>query len=472
MDAAGFSRFTKIVATLGGVSSSPEMLEQLTSAGVNVFRLNFSHGTQEEQGARIRAIRDLEARTGRPTCILADLQGPKHRVGVVAEGTILEVGQTLRFDQSPDEGNADRVGLPHPEIFAALQPGARILVDDGRLVMRVTRIAGDSFDTIVEVGGALSSRKGVNLPDLVLDSPPLTDKDHADLAYALDAGVDWVALSFVQRASDILDAKAVIGDRAALMAKIEKPAALLELSDIVAAADGIMVARGDLGVELPPEDVPGWQKKIVAECRLVGKPVVVATQMLESMIASPTPTRAEASDVAAAVFDGADAVMLSAETAVGGFPVEAVTMMSRIITAAEAHIQAHPESAPPKLPTEPSLYHSVALASVALADSVQASVIVAFSTSGNTAVRIARERPRIPFLVLTPFHDVRRRLAILWGAETAPSTISEDFEAAIAEGIGEIRDREIASAGSHIVIVAGMPFGIAGTTNSIRVATI
>lgn len=472
MTSSSFTRFTKIVATLGGASSSPEMLEKLTDAGVNVFRLNFSHGTQEEQGERIRAIRDLEARTGKPTCILADLQGPKHRVGVVADGTVLEVGQTLRFDQSSEEGNAERVGLPHPEIFAALQPGARILVDDGRLVMRVTRIASDSFDTTVEVGGVLSSRKGVNLPDLVLDSPPLTEKDHADLAYALDAGVDWVALSFVQRASDILDAKAVIGNRAALMAKIEKPAALAELSDIVTAADGIMVARGDLGVELPPEDVPGWQKKIVAECRLVGKPVVVATQMLESMITSPTPTRAEASDVAGAVFDGADSVMLSAETAVGSFPVEAVTMMARIVTAAEGHIRANPETAPPKLPTEPSLYHSVALASVALADSVLAEVVVAFSTSGNTAIRIARERPRIPFLVLTPFLNVRRRLSILWGAQTADSTISEDFEAAIAEGIEVIRSRKLAPQGAHIVIVAGMPFGIAGTTNSIRVATI
>ncbi len=436
---------------------------------MNVFRLNFSHGTQAEHAARIRAIRDLEDITDRPTCILADLQGPKHRIGEVAEGVVLTAGEPFILDSSTTVGDAGRAGLPHPEIFAALKPGARLLIDDGKLVLRVTAIDDDSFTTTVEVGGPLSSRKGVNLPDMVIDSPPLTDKDHDDLAFALDHGVDWVALSFVQRASDILDVKARIGGRAALMAKIEKPAALSELSDIIAASDGIMVARGDLGVELPPEQVPGWQKKIIAECRMVGKPVVVATQMLESMITSPTPTRAEASDVAGGVFDGADAVMLSAETALGRFPVESVEIMSRIVAAAERHIAGNPETAPPKLPTEPSLYHAVALATVSLAETVGAEVIIAFSTSGNTAVRIARERPPIPFFVLSPFIEVRRRLAILWGTQTAASTITEDFEAAIAEGVTEITKREIAAAGSHAVIVAGMPFGIAGTTNSIRV---
>ena len=472
MSPSAFQRATKIVATIGTDSGTPEMLQALSQAGVNVFRLNFSHGTQAEHAARIRAIRDLEEATGRPTCILADLQGPKHRVGEVAEGVVLKVGETFIFDSATTIGDAGRVGLPHPEIFAALEPGARLLIDDGKLVLRVTSIGNDSFTATVEVGGPLSSRKGVNLPDMVLDSPPLTDKDHADLAFALDHGVDWVALSFVQRASDILDAKAKIDGRAALMAKIEKPAALSELSDIIAASDGIMVARGDLGVELPPEQVPGWQKRIIAECRMVGKPVVVATQMLESMITSPTPTRAEASDVAGAVFDGADAVMLSAETAVGRFPVESVEIMSRIVVAAEGHIAGNPETAPPKLPTEPSLYHAVALATVSLAETVGAEVIIAFSTSGNTAVRIARERPQIPFLVLSPFIEVRRRLAILWGTQTAASTITEDFEAAIAEGVKDITLREIAAPGAHAVIVAGMPFGIAGTTNSIRVTAL
>ena len=472
MSSSSRHRATKIVATLGGASSDADMLRALFDAGTDVFRLNFSHGTQAEQGERIRLIRAMEEETGRATCILADLQGPKHRIGVVVDGTVLAAGQTIRFDQSETPGDATRIGLPHPDIFAALQPGARLLIDDGRLMVKVTSISDDSFDAEVMVGGSVSSRKGVNLPDLVLDSKPLTEKDIADLEYALSQGVDWVALSFVQRARDIIDAKALIGDRAALIAKIEKPSALAELADIVSASDGVMVARGDLGVELPPEEVPGWQKQIIAECRLVGKPVVVATQMLESMISSPTPTRAEASDVAGAVFDGADAVMLSAESAIGDYPLASVEMMARIVCAAEAHIAAHPEDGPPRLPTEPSLYHAVALASVSLAETVEAGLIMAFSTSGNTAVRIARERPVTRIVVLSPFVSVRRKLSVLWGVETLPSTVTGDFEAAIDEASSLVKARELASRGAHVVTVAGMPFGIAGTTNSLRVITL
>ena len=391
---------------------------------------------------------------------------------MVEDGIVVKIGSQIVFDMKTETGNAARVGLPHPEIFKAMYPGARLLMDDGKLVFKVVTIDDASFTAEVIVGGPLKSNKGVNLPDIILDTNPLTEKDLKDLEFVLKKGVDWVALSFVQRVTDIVAARTIIGKQAGIMAKIEKPAALDDLHNIIDAVDGVMVARGDLGVELPPEDVPGWQKRIVAECRMVGKPVVVATQMLESMITNPTPTRAEASDVAGAVFDGADAVMLSGETAVGKYPVETVQMMGRIIAAAEGHIMAHPENAPPKLPTEPSLYHAVALATVSLAETVGAEVIVAFSTSGNTAVRIARERPRIPFLVLSPLVEVRRRLAILWGTQTAGSTITEDFEAAIAEGVAEIGNRGIAAAGAHVVIVAGMPFGIAGTTNSIRVATI
>lgn len=465
-------RATKIVATIGTASGTPDVLRQLMAAGVNVFRLNFSHGTQAEQAERVRAIRALEEETGQPTCILADLQGPKHRVGVVEDGVVLRTGDSFTFDRSDEIGTASRVGLPHPEIFAALKPGARLLIDDGKLVLRVTGIGNDSFTTEVEVGGPLSSRKGVNLPDLILDSPPLTEKDKSDLAFALECGVDWVALSFVQRARDVIEAKAAIDGRAVLMSKIEKPAALAELSDIVAASDGIMVARGDLGVELPPEEVPGWQKRIIAECRMIGKPVVVATQMLESMINSPTPTRAEASDVAGAVFDGADAVMLSAESAIGAYPVESVEMMARVIGAAETHIATHPEAGPPRLPTEPSLYHAVALASVSLAETVDAGLILAFSTSGNTAVRIARERPVTRIAVASPFLAVRRKLSILWGVQTLPSTETGDFESAIDEAADLIRSQKIAEKGAAIVTVAGMPFGIAGTTNSLRVITL
>ena len=282
-------RSTKIVATLGTVSSSPEMLTSLTAAGVNVFRLNFSHGTREEQGLRIDAIRALEAKIGVPTCILADLQGPKFRVGEIAEGTIVQADERITFDLDTKKGNANIVGLPHEEIFKAIYPGARLLMDDGKLVFRVVSVDTKKFVADVLVGGPLKSRKGVNLPDMTLDTTPLTPKDLDDLNYALDKGVDWVALSFVQRASDVIAARTIVGKRAVLMSKIEKPAALNELSDIIAASDGIMVARGDLGVELPPEHLPGWQKTIISKCRLVGKPVVVATQMLESMIDAPAP---------------------------------------------------------------------------------------------------------------------------------------------------------------------------------------
>ena len=465
-------RSTKIVATLGNVSSSPKMLTSLTAAGVNVFRLNFSHGTREEQGVRIDAIRALEAEIGVPTCILADLQGPKFRVGEIAKGTIVKADERITFDLDTKKGNANIVGLPHEEIFKAIFPGARLLMDDGKLVFRVVSVDTKKIVADVLVGGPLKSRKGVNLPDMTLDTNPLTSKDLDDLNYALDKGVDWVALSFVQRASDVIAARTIVGKRAVLMSKIEKPAALNELSDIIAASDGIMVARGDLGVELPPEHLPGWQKTIISKCRLVGKPVVVATQMLESMIDAPAPTRAEASDVAGAVFDGADAVMLSAETAAGQYPVESVEFMARIVSSAEAHILSDPTSGPGKLPVEKSVYHAVARTSVGLAETVEAKVMVAFSSSGNTAVRIARERPAIPFLVMTPHLEVRRKLCLLWGTYTAASAYSDDFESAITEAIFEIRKRGMAGTGQQVVIVAGMPFGIIGTTNSMRVVTL
>ena len=465
-------RSTKIVATLGSVSAGPDVLANLTAAGVNVFRLNFSHGSREEQGARIDAIRALEVKSGVPSCILADLQGPKFRVGEVADGTIVEAGERITFDLHKKTGNANIVGLPHVEIFKAIYPGARLLMDDGKLIFRVALVETNKFVADVLVGGPLKSRKGVNLPDIILDTSPLTPKDLDDLNYALGKGVDWVALSFVQRASDVIAARTIVGKRAVLMSKIEKPAALNDLTDIIAASDGIMVARGDLGVELPPEHLPGWQKTIISRCRMVGKPVVVATQMLESMIDAPAPTRAEASDVAGAVFDGADAVMLSAETAVGHYPVESVEFMARIVSSAEAHIRSDPTSGPGELPVEKSVYHAVARTSVGLAETVEAKVMVAFSSSGNTAVRIARERPAIPFLVMTPHLEVQRKLCLLWGTYTAVSAYSDDFESAITEAIAEIRKRGMAGTGQQVVVVAGMPFGIVGTTNSMRVVTL
>ena len=465
-------RSTKIVATLGDVSADPKIVDTLSNAGVNVFRLNFSHGTRSEQGKRIDLIRDMEKRSGKPTCILADLQGPKFRVGLMNEGVVVKLGDKILFNMDAKKGDASRVCLPHPEIFKSMFPGAKLLMDDGKLVFKVVDVGDEYFTAQVLVGGALKSNKGVNFPDIVLDTSPLTDKDVDDLEFVLSKGVDWIALSFVQRVSDVLAARTLIGKKASIMAKIEKPAALDDLDNIIAAVDGIMVARGDLGVELPLEQVPGWQKTIISKCRMIGKPVVVATQMLESMIDAPTPTRAESSDVAGAVFDGADAVMLSAETAVGNYPIEAVNFMSRILVEAESHIYKHPESGPSKLPVENSVYHAVARTSVALAETVKAKVMVAFSSSGNTAVRIARERPLIPFLVLTPNLHIQRRLGLLWGTHTAASTFSEDFETAIIEAIAEIKNQSLAKPGQQIVVVAGMPFGIEGTTNSMRVVTL
>src|ERR1700739_4462082 len=329
-------RRAKIVATVGPASASPEMLKALFLAGVDTFRLNFSHGTQDGHARVHAAIRSLEREVQRPIGILMDLQGPKIRVGKLRDGKIdVEPGQSIRFTRTGKEGDASAIPLPHPEIFAAMAPGHDLLIDDGRVRVRVTGVGEDTIDAKVIVGGKISNHKGVNLPGTVLDLSPLTAKDRSDLEFGLQLGVDWVALSFVEKPSDIIEARSLIGDRAGLMAKIEKPAALERIDDIIQLCDAVMVARGDLGVEIPPEEVPGRQKELIRACRLAVKPVIVATQMLDSMVGTPTPTRAEVSDVATAIYDGADAVMLSAESASGGFPVQAVAMMERIIKEVE-----------------------------------------------------------------------------------------------------------------------------------------
>ena len=460
--------YTKILATIGDVSGSEEMVETLMNEGVNMFRLNFSHGTQDEHAKRIKAIRAVEKKTGKPLGILADLQGPKYRVGLVMDDIILEQGQEFEFTSHECEGDNHRVFLPHGDIFRVILPKTRILMDDGKLQFRVTSVSADTITTIVEAGGALKSKKGVNVPDVVLDTKPLTEKDLSDLAFALDNGVDGVALSFVQRASDVIEAKALIKGRAFILSKIEKPAALDDIDDIIQASDAIMIARGDLGVELPAEIVPSVQKTLLLKCRKVGKPVVVATQMLESMITAPTPTRAEASDVANAVFDGADTVMLSAETAAGAYPAEAVSIMKRIIVNSEAHIAKHPQDGPAILDVEPSVYHAVAHSSVKLADDIDAAALVVFTATGNTAIRVARERPRRPFVVMTPNPDVQRRLTMLWGVQ---SYLQEetDYETAVSEARQLVLDQKIGGMGQKIIVVAGIPFGQSGSTNSLRV---
>ncbi|WP_431854838.1 pyruvate kinase [Azospirillum sp.] len=464
-------RLTKIVATLGPSSSSPEMIRRLFEAGVDMFRLNFSHGSHDDHGERVKAIRALERETGRPIAILADLQGPKLRLATFAGGPVeLTPGQSFRLDLSKEPGDATRVGMPHPEIFAALEPDAELLLDDGKVRLRVVSCGPDHADTVVVSGTRLSDRKGVNVPGVVLPLSPLTEKDRADLAFALDQGVDWVALSFVQRPEDVAEGRRLVAGRAALMCKMEKPQAIQHLDEIIEMSDGLMVARGDLGVELPAEDVPSIQKRIVRDSRRAGKPVIVATQMLESMIASPSPTRAEASDVATAVFDGADAVMLSAETASGSYPIEAVSMMDRIAR----RVEQDPIYRTIMDAQHPDPQHTAADAITAaarqVAHTIEAAAIVTYTTSGSTTLRAARERPDVPILCLTSSIETARRLALAYGVHSVQTEDVENFSEMVQKATRIAFADGLANEGQRLVITAGVPFGTPGNTNILRIA--
>ena len=464
-------RRTKIVATLGPASSTPEVLSRLFYGGADVFRLNFSHGAHADHLARIAMIRALEEQSGRPIGILADVQGPKLRVGKFQGGRIaLQTGQPFRLDLSPVPGDRNRVELPHPEIIGAAGIGTSLLLDDGKLRLRVTRVREDHLETEVVTGGSLSDRKGVNVPDVALPIPALTAKDRADLDFALAHGVDYIGLSFVQRAEDVAEAKAITAGRAWIMTKLEKPQALDNLDEILALSDAVMVARGDLGVELPPEEVPLAQKRIVRAARERGLPVVVATQMLESMITAPAPTRAEASDVATAVFDGADAVMLSAETAAGQYPYEAVNIMDRIIERVERDPgwRAITEASRPA--PEPVSASAIAAASRQVAHTVKAAAIVAFTDGGSTALRVARERPDCPVLGVSTNLSTARRLAVVWGVHALVTPDVHTMTEAVTRATRLARGEGVAAAGQEIVVAAGTPFGQPGTTNSLRVA--
>ncbi len=464
-------RNAKIVATLGPSSSSREIIRGLFDAGADVFRFNFSHGEHAEHKARYDIIRALEEDTGRPVAVMLDLQGPKLRIGRFNDGAVdLAEGQAFRLDLAKTPGDAKRVALPHREVFAALTKGADLLLDDGRIHLRVEKRGKDFAETTVLVGGTLSDRKGVNLPRLVLPIAALTDKDRRDLRFGLDLGVDWVALSFIQRADDIAEARKLIAGRAAIMSKLEKPAAIDHLDEIIELSDGIMVARGDLGVELEPEAVPGLQKEMVSAARQAGKPVVVATQMLESMVASPTPTRAEASDVATAVYDGADAVMLSAETASGDYPIEAVAMMDRIIGRVERDPRQRRFLDADRTDPEATSADAITAAAAQVVETIRAVLIVTYSVSGSTTLRAARERPAVPILGLTPSAEIARRLTIAWGVHSVRTEDAHDFvdmtekacQLALREGFAEV--------GERLVITAGVPFGTPGSTNTLRIA--
>jgi len=467
------TRKVRIVATLGPASSTPEMIERLMVAGADAFRLNMSHGDQASKVPLIQSIRSLEKKFGRATTIMADRQGPKLRVGRFAEGvTMLLTGSIFTLDRDRTPGDHSRVELPHAEIFAAITVGARLLLDDGKLVLRVIDHTPDRIVTCVEVGGSLSDRKGLNVPDVILPLAALTAKDHDDLRFACEQGVDWIALSFVQRPEDLADARRLIAGRAALLAKIEKPAAIDRLEEIIDACDGVMVARGDLGVELPPQAVPPLQKRIIEVARDRGRPVVVATQMLESMITSPSPTRAEVSDVATAIYDGADAIMLSAESAAGQWPIESVEMMNAIGASVEQDPGYNGRVHFTSLRPDPTTADALAAAVKDIASTIGASAVICFTASGSTARRIARERPSVPILVLTPHLHIARQLGLLWGSHAVfgPDIMSfEDMierstEAALATGIAPVD--------SKVILVAGVPFRTPGSTNVIHIARV
>lgn len=466
-------RNAKIIATVGPACSTEAVLAKLFEAGADVFRLNFSHGSHEDHKARFDVIRALETKHGRPIGILLDLQGPKLRVGEFKGGRIeLIPGAKFRLDLNPDWGDERRAPLPHPEVFRALAAGTDLLLDDGRVRLRVDECGADFAETTVVVGGEISDHKGLNVPSAVLDLSPLTRKDVDDLNYGLELGVDWVALSFVQRAEDVSEARKLIAGRAAIMTKLEKPAAIEHLDEIVALSDAVMVARGDLGVELPPEDVPGIQKRIIRACRQAGRPVVVATQMLDSMVHSPTPTRAEASDVATAVYDGADAVMLSAETAVGEYPAEAIAMMDRIIYRVERDPLYRRIMQAEHHDPEATSADAITAAARQVAKTISAAAIVTFSSTGSTTLRCARERPGVPILGLTPRPDTARRLALAWGVHSVQIDDLHSFSEMVTKAVASASHEGFAKPGQRVVITAGVPFGTPGATNILRIALV
>ena len=464
------SRKVKILATLGPASSDPAMIRRLMIAGADAFRINMSHGDQADKAALVDAIRALEKELKRPSTILFDLQGPKLRVGRFKGGSAtLATGDRFTLDAKHTAGNAERVELPHPELFAVIRPGDRILIDDGKVRLKAVEVDDRAILTQVEVGGKVSDNKGVNVPDVVVPIPALTEKDRSDLVFALEQKTDWIALSFVQRPEDVAEARELIGERAALLAKIEKPAAIEHLDDIVALSDAVMVARGDLGVELPPEQVPPLQNRIIACARQYGKPVVVATQMLESMITSPSPTRAEVSDVATAIYDGADAVMLSAESAAGMYPCEAVAMMDRIASSAERDPIYPARIHFTQTRLEPTTADALAGSARHIASTVSATAMVCYTSSGSTARRIARERPAVPLLAMSASLTTARRLGLLWGVHAVHTRDVSSFEEMVAKGKRMALRHRIAEGGNRVVLMAGVPFGTAGSTNVIHV---
>ena len=465
------TRNVKIVATLGPASSTYEMIRALHEAGADVFRLNMSHGGHEEIAERHRLIRQVEKDLNSPIAILADLQGPKLRVGVFANGAEeLVPGAAFRLDLDPAEGDATRVQLPHKEIFDALEPGASLLVNDGKIRLKVKDCGATFANCEVVVGGTISNRKGVNVPDVVLPLAALSEKDRRDLEFVCELGVDWLALSFVQRPADVLEARELAKGRAAILSKIEKPAAVKTFDEILAVSDGIMVARGDLGVELPVQNVPPIQKRLVRKCRAAAKPVIVATQMLESMIESPVPTRAEVSDVATAIYEGTDAIMLSAESAAGKYPIEAVSTMNAVAIEVESDATYTQIIEASRTAHRTSVADGIVAAAREIAETTQVKAICCFSESGTTALLVARERPRVPILALTSVQRTARRLELSWGTNCVIVDPVDRFKMAVVAAVRAAIGQGYATEKDKIIVTAGVPFNTPGSTNILRVA--
>ena len=464
-------RNVKIVATLGPASDTYEMIETLHKAGADVFRLNMSHGSHDEIRVKHEIIRKVEATTGGSIGILADLQGPKLRVGVFAgDSEHLDEGAAFRLDLNEADGDASRVCLPHPEIFAALEVGSSLLVNDGKIRLQVVDCGADYANCKVVIGGTISNRKGVNVPDVELPLAALSDKDRADLEFVCELGVDWLALSFVQRPADVEEARVLVKGRAAILSKIEKPNAVERFDEILAVSDGIMVARGDLGVELPIQNVPPIQKRLVRKCRAAAKPVIVATQMLESMIESPMPTRAEVSDVATAIYEGADGVMLSAESAAGDYPVEAVTTMNNVAIEVERDPTYTEILEASRKVDRMTVADGIVSAAREIAETTDIKAICCFTESGTTALLTARERPRVPILALTPSVNTARRLTLSWGCNCVMTGKLERFKHAVVSAAKAAREEGFGGKDDYIVVTAGVPFNTAGSTNILRVA--
>ncbi|WP_372573799.1 pyruvate kinase [Ruegeria jejuensis] len=464
-------RNVKIVATLGPASETYETIRALHEAGADVFRLNMSHGSHDEIRQKHSIIRKIEQDLDSPIAILADLQGPKLRVGVFAnDAEELVEGAAFRLDLDDTPGDAARVCLPHPEIFQALEPGARLLVNDGKIRLTVQECGPDFANTTVETGGTISNRKGVNVPDVVLPLAALSEKDRKDLEFVCDLGVDWLALSFVQRAKDVFEARALADGRAAILSKIEKPAAIEAFDDILDASDGIMVARGDLGVELPVSAVPPIQKRLVRKCRAAAKPVIVATQMLESMIESPMPTRAEVSDVATAIYEGTDAIMLSAESAAGSYPVESVSTMNKVAIEVEADPTYTQIIAASRSAAGTTVADGIVAAAREIAEKTEIKAICCFTQSGTTGLLTARERPGIPIIAMTSVLDTARRLCLSWGCNCVITPELERFKGAVVAAARAARSGGFAAEADQIVVTAGVPFNVPGSTNILRIA--